>query len=65
VGLQTRYSVLKIYPTAFRIEVTIVSRSEYYTIGKGMGRSRTEEGRGGAGREGRMTVLVVERNMEC
>jgi hypothetical protein len=63
VGLQTRYSVLKIYPTAFRIEVTIVSRSEYYTTGKGMG-SRTE-GRGGAGREGRMTVLVVERNTEC
>ena len=52
VGLQTRYPVLKICPTACRIRVTIVSGSEYYTTGKGMGRSQTEEGRGGGqGRE--------------
>jgi hypothetical protein len=56
--------------------VTIVSRSEYYTAGKGMGRSQTEEGKGGACREGEndrtgtrtetiFNHLVVERNTEC
>jgi hypothetical protein len=66
--------VLKIYPTAFRIGVTIVSRSEYYTTGKGMGRSQIEEGGYGQGRENDRTStrtetifnhLVVERNTEC
>ena len=67
--------MLKICPTVFRIGVTIASRSEYYTMGKGMGRSQTEEGKGcGQGRENDRTGtrtetifnhLVVERNTEC
>jgi hypothetical protein len=63
VGLRTRYPVLKICPTAFCIGLTTVSGSEYYVMGKGLGRSQIEKGQGGVGREGRMTVPGQERKL--